>query len=165
MTREARILLGIKLAADVPVARNEDTWDTILSQTLGLHPDQDGNLWVTEVNSAILDLHEKQDLAIQKRRSIAERMHEIVEKERALAEEEAQKIRGKKRDAIKTRRLIRKAEKSTSDLELGTNGGSPAQENTTYSKVGRSPLGPDMLTSNAAASEDTECPELEEPAI
>jgi hypothetical protein len=116
-TREARILLSNKLDAEVPVARDEDTWDSVLSQSFGLHPDNGEELWASEINRALHHLHEEQDAAIRKRKAIAERMHEIVEKERALAEEEKVAIRDEKHKARKARRLIRTTGQSLSDPE------------------------------------------------
>ncbi|KAK4695390.1 hypothetical protein P7C71_g2350, partial [Lecanoromycetidae sp. Uapishka_2] len=114
-TREARILLGNKLAGEIPIARGEDTWDHIVARTFGLDKDTGEEPWTQAIECALHELHEKQDAAIRKRKATAERMHQIVEQEKALAEKEKLAIRDKKHEAKKVRRLARKADDSPAE--------------------------------------------------
>ena len=105
------------MEAQISTARNEDTWDRILYEQLGLPNDLREDSWVSGVQRALREIHDKQDLAIQKRKSIAERMHEIVEKERILALEEKMAIRDAKYKAKKARRLLRKTKQQGTNSE------------------------------------------------
>lgn len=155
-TREARILLSNRLAADVLVAQDEDAWDHILAQSLGLHHDQNEKLWVTEVHHALYELHHKQDVAINKRIEIAERMHKIVEQEKALAEEETSRLEDERHKSKKAKRLSRKVEDSSSDLEKITIKDARVLEDTTHSDAVILSSDPEkFLAEDAPAQEET----------
>jgi len=111
-TRESRILVSNELAAALPVAQAEDTWDRILVESFGLHQDKGEESWRFAIEQAQHELYENQDAAIKKRKAIAERMHKIVEEEKVLAEAEKLRLRDEKHKARKARRPIGEAKES-----------------------------------------------------
>ena len=118
-TRNLRILSGERLAKELPFAQDEEEWDHILYELAGV---DSRNLleprWHHEVKQAIDDNHRLQVGAIQKRADVSAKMYAIVEKEKALAQEEKLRIRDEKRGAYKARRLVRKG-LGDSDIQKG----------------------------------------------
>ena len=108
-TRNHRILNGERLANELTYAQDEDEWDRILHELAGL---DSTNLlephWHREVKQAVDDNHQRQIGAIQRRADISAKMHAIVEKEKALAQEAKLRRRDEKHKAYKARRLARK---------------------------------------------------------
>ena len=100
---------GERLAKELPFAQDEEEWDHILYELAGV---DSRNLleprWHHEVKQAIDDNHQLQVRAIQKRADVSAKMYAIVEKEKALAQEEKLRIRDEKHKAYKARRLVRK---------------------------------------------------------
>lgn len=108
-TREHRIKRGIVLAHELPIAEDEDEWDQILHEQIGLHlRDPSERRWKYEAKKAFEENYKSQVEAIQKRARVSAEMYDIVERERALAKEEKLKIRDEKHKARKARRLARK---------------------------------------------------------
>ena len=118
-TRNLRILSGERLAKELPFAQDEEEWDHILYELAGM---DSRNLleprWHHEVKQAIDDNHRLQVGAIQKRADVSAKMYAIVEKEKALAQEEKLRIRDEKHKAYKARRLVRKG-LGDSDIQNG----------------------------------------------
>ena len=108
-TRNHRILRGERLANELPIAQDEDEWDHNLRKLAGL---DSRNLleprWHHEIKRAIDDNNQLRVGAIQKRAEVSAELHAIVEKEKALAQEEKLRLRDEKRKAYKVRRLARK---------------------------------------------------------
>ena len=108
-TRNHRILKGERLANELSFAQDEEVWDHILYELGGL---DSRNLleprWQHEVKRAIDDNQQLRIGAIQRRADVSAKMHAIVEKEMALAQERKLRIRTEKHKAYKARRLARK---------------------------------------------------------
>lgn len=97
------------LADELPIAEDEDEWDLILQEQTGLHlTDPSESRWQDETQQASYENHKSQVEAIQKRARISAEMYSIVQRERALANEEILRIRDGKHKARKARRLARK---------------------------------------------------------
>jgi len=106
-TRERRITLANKLDEQLPIARDEDEWDDILSYQFGL---EDHQQWSHELRLAIRENGSLQAAATQKRTDIAARMHSIVQQEKALAIGEKLRIRDEKHKQRKVKRMARRGQ-------------------------------------------------------
>ena len=108
-TRNHRIMKGERLANELSFAQDEEVWDHILYELAGL---DSRNLleprWQHEVKRAIDDNQQLRIRAIQRRADVSAKMHAIVEKEMALAQEQKLRIRDEKHKAYKARWLARK---------------------------------------------------------
>jgi len=106
-TRERRITLANQLDEQLPMAMDEDEWDKILFDQFGLEDDLS---WSHELRLAIEKNGTLQTAATQKRIDLAARVHSIVQQEKALANEEALRIRDEKHKRRKTNRLARRGQ-------------------------------------------------------
>ena len=107
--RNHRILKGEKLAKELSFAQDEEEWDRNLYELADL---DSKNLleprWQHETKQAVDDNNQRRIGAIQRRADVSAEMYAIIEKEKALAQEEELRIRDEKRKAYKARRLARK---------------------------------------------------------
>lgn len=122
--RENRLARADGLTSELPMAEDEDQWDYILYEHFGSHyrhteetpwGDPEERPWGWELKQALEHNNNMQIEAIQKRIDISAKMHDIVEQETALAEEEKLRIRDEKHQARKARRLARRG---FSELEI-----------------------------------------------
>jgi len=100
--RDSRLTRSEKLEEQILTARDEDRWDRRLEADHGAGSGQDGPSWTMESREALAAVKRVRSRQTEKRLRYAKTMTEIVEKERALANEEnlqRRKGRMKQRDA------------------------------------------------------------------
>ncbi|MCJ1286257.1 hypothetical protein MMC26_005602 [Xylographa opegraphella] len=73
------------LKAEIPMARAEDEWDSILKQTCGIDDDS-SVLWIRAPVSALQEVRAKIQASHSKNTMLGRQMYKIVEMEKALAE-------------------------------------------------------------------------------
>ena len=95
-TRQKRVDLQHRLKEQVQWARGEDAWDFALRKSTGLEQDLSEERWSYQPQLSHDQVQARHSAAANKQVKIAAKMHEIVEKERALAlKEKLEKYRMK----------------------------------------------------------------------
>ena len=77
-----------KLQKLLDIGKWEDEWDHIMANDFTEIPSEDES-WVTAPKDALQDVHKYYERALVKRMDYAVKMTDILEKEKALAKEEA----------------------------------------------------------------------------
>ncbi len=107
--REKRIARTQRLENLLPLAEDEDRWDDILRKTNGILCNDNGSTWASTTHEALLHVKKVHKDNSIKRMHIAQRMFEIMERERILAEQEKIIRRNQRHQAYKARRKLEKA--------------------------------------------------------
>ena len=89
--REARLATTARLQKLLELGEGEDTWDRILADSFPEIP-RESSSWVTVIQHALTEVNNHYERAIRKRMDFAVKMTDIVEKEKALAAEEARRV-------------------------------------------------------------------------
>ena len=90
-TREKRLLRTSQLEKLTKIGKDEDEWDRILGENFAIV--ELGGSWTEESVKAHNEIKKLHDAAVEKRKRIAREMTIIVEKEKALAQEERAELR------------------------------------------------------------------------
>ena len=84
-TRQKRVDLQHRLKEQVQWAREEDAWDSALRKSAGLEKDPSEERWSYQPQLSHDQVQARHSAAANKQVKIAAKMHEILEKEKALA--------------------------------------------------------------------------------
>ena len=108
-TREKRLLRTEALKQERITALDEQQWDEILEDQLGIERDEGEKSvsWQGAIDESIKEIRQRTDRAVKKRITITELMTDIVDKETALAQEERLQRQDKSHKVRKARRLNR----------------------------------------------------------
>ena len=90
-SREKSLAWSSQLEQNISLGEDEDVWDEILRADFGLL--EEGVSWTDESHTAHREIKTKHIADAQKKRRIARQMTIIVEKEKALAQEERAELR------------------------------------------------------------------------
>ncbi|KAL8859466.1 MAG: hypothetical protein Q9178_004144 [Gyalolechia marmorata] len=116
--REKRIARTQRLENQLPLAEDEDRWDDILKKTNGISCNDNGSTWASATREALLHVKMVHKDNIIKRMHTAQRMFEIMERERILAEQEKIIRRDQRHQAYKARRKLKEATLSAEQLHI-----------------------------------------------
>ena len=108
-TREKRLLRTEALKQERITALDEQQWDEILEDQLGVERDEveKSVSWQGAIDDSIREIRQRTDRAVKERIVMAESMTDIVDKEAALAQEEHLQRQDKAHKVRKARRLKR----------------------------------------------------------
>ena len=107
--RENRITRTTRLEDLLPVAEDEDLWDAIVRRTNGISSKDNGTTWASATWEALSHVRRIRTDNTIKRMNMAQRMFDIMEGERKLAEQERLMRRDQRHQAYKARRKLREA--------------------------------------------------------
>ena len=116
--REKRIARTQRLENLLPLAEDEDRWDDILRKTNGILCNDNGSTWASATHEALLHVKKVHKDNTIKRMHIAQRMFEIMERERILAEQEKIIRRNQRHQAYKARRKLKEATLSAEQFDF-----------------------------------------------
>ena len=123
--REKRVGRIHELEKALDIAMDEDQWDATLLQNVGFRPNDGGTMWVSAVKRGLTNVKQVHQRNITKRSRTAQRMFDIVEEQRELAEQEKLDRRERRYLAYKARKAQREAA-SAAEEDPDNEGDTPA---------------------------------------
>ncbi|CAL8583841.1 hypothetical protein XPA_009457 [Xanthoria parietina] len=102
--REKRIARTQRLEKLLPLAEDEDRWDDIVRKIHGISSKDDGTTWAWATEEALMHVRRVHKDNTMRRMHIAQRMFDIMDGERKLAEREKLERRDRRHQAYKARR-------------------------------------------------------------
>ena len=93
----------------LPLAEDEDRWDDIMRKTNGISSNDRGTTWAWVVREALTHVQKIHKDNAMKRMHTAQRMFDIMEEQRKLAEQERLVRRDQRHQAYKARRKLKGA--------------------------------------------------------
>lgn len=114
--REKRIDRTQRLENLLPLAEDEDRWDAIVRRMTGFSSINDTTQWATATREALFHVKKLHNDSSKKRMHIAQRMFEIMQKEKKKAYHEKLLRRDQRHQAYKARRRQKEALKAAECL-------------------------------------------------
>ncbi|KAL8780709.1 MAG: hypothetical protein Q9213_006355 [Squamulea squamosa] len=106
--REKRIARTQRLENLLPLAEDEDRWDDILKKMHGISSNDNGTIWASATREALSHVKRVHKDNTIKRMHTAQRMFDIMERERQLADQEKLERRNERHQIYKARRRLKK---------------------------------------------------------